>query len=66
MNRRAVIRARAAGIFPEQVVLTGKPGSAKKVKMDYDENVGAMFKVGVGVEEYAGEKKNRITALKAL
>jgi predicted nucleic acid-binding Zn-ribbon protein len=67
MNRRLVKQFREAGLFPEPCVLTGKPGVAtKRVKFDYDEPVGGMFKVGLGVEEYQGEKRNRINAIKAL
>ena len=66
MNRRAVKRFREAGLFPEQVILSGKPGTAKKVKYDYDEKVGGMYQVGVGVEDYQGEQSNRINALKAM
>lgn len=64
MNRRIVKSFREAGLFPEPVILIGKPGTAKKVKMDYDENIGGMYKVRVGVEEYQGEKRNRVEAVK--
>lgn len=64
MNRKAVKNYRAAGLFPDQVILTGKPGGAKKVKYDYDENIGSMFAIKVGVEEYQEEKRNRIQAIK--
>jgi hypothetical protein len=66
MNRRLVTKFREAGLFPDKVILSGKPGGAKKVKFDYDAPIGSMFKLGVIVEEYKGEKSNKINAIKAL
>lgn len=71
MNRKTVKTFRGASLFPEdgEVRLVGKPGAAKKVKMDYDEHIGEQFMVKVVEEEYpkgSGEKQNRIVAIKPL